>query len=147
MGFRISWREKFEHLFSRMSLPLFLKLVIWLCQVLVAAHRILVSWCRILHAVRAPECLGSVVVAGRLCYWHVGSCFPNQALQGGFLTPGPPGKSHVTTFKQCFMFHKTPSCMLKGRWSLRLVKLFLSCCLRKLGTLLRYKKSYSLHEE
>ena len=68
-------------------------------------HRVLVVACRLLSscAVQAPECVGSVVaahglscpMAGRILVARPGIERASPALEGGFLTTGPPGKSLI----------------------------------------------------
>ena len=84
----------------------------WLHWVLVAAHRIFVAACRLFVAAhgllfscgtQAPEHMGSVVAArGLSCPAACGILVPrpgikpaSPALEGGFLTTGPPGKSQI----------------------------------------------------
>ena len=86
--------------FSFLSFFLF----IWLHQVLVAACKIFIASRGLLCSscgARALECTGSVAVARRLsCLTARGILVPrpgiepvSPALEGGFLTTGPPGKS------------------------------------------------------
>ena len=86
---------------------MFIYLFIWLCRVLVAACRLLCSC-----GARALECAGSVVVACELsCPVACGFLVPwpgieptSPALEGGFLTTGPRGKSVIISFdgRSCF---------------------------------------------
>ena len=75
-------------------------IIIWLCRVLVLAHGVFCcgTW--------APEHMGSVVaVHGLSCPVACGILVPqpgikpaSPALEGGFLTTGPPGKSLFSIF-------------------------------------------------
>ena len=82
---------------------LFIYLFTWLHQVLVAACGLFVAACGLLSScgTQAPEHVGSVVAAcGLSCPTACGILVPqpgiepaSRALEGGFLTTGPPGKS------------------------------------------------------
>ena len=84
-------------------------LLIWMHRVLVAAHRIFSASCGTFSCTAQSLqlwCVGSVVVTcGLCCSVACGILVPQPgiesmypALQNGFLTTGPPGKSH-TVFK------------------------------------------------
>ena len=82
---------------------IYLFIYFWLHQVLVVARRPFVAVCRLLSScgAQAPKRAGSVVVAhGLSCPVACGILVPrpgiepvSPALQDGFLTTGPPGKS------------------------------------------------------
>ena len=74
---------------------------IWLCWVLVGMQDLLLRCTYYLVVARVPECMGAAAVAHTLhCPKACGILAPqpgteplSPALQGGFLTTGPPGKS------------------------------------------------------
>ena len=120
---------------------LFIYLFIWLHQVLVAACRIfvvayrifrcdtrafsLVAVCGLLPScdARAPECAGSVVVAARRlsCLTVCGILVPqpgiepaSRALEGRFLTTGPPGKSLTLFLDVMILCTENPNDSIKN---------------------------------
>ena len=87
-------------------------LFIWLRRVVVAAHGIFIAAsfvvaCGLLSScgVQALECTGlSCPMACGILFPRPGVNPASPALEGGFLTTGPPGKSCLCSFFVCLFF-------------------------------------------
>ena len=113
-------------IFIYLSIYLSIYLFIWLCWILVAARGLFIAARGLFVAARgrfvaarglfvaargllsscgawAPERVGSIVAACGILIPQPGIEPTSPALEGGFLTPGSPGKSHAIHFLQFFL--------------------------------------------
>ena len=99
---------KIIYLFSHWVLAVAHRIFLTVCGVFCSKAWALLFWCTgfSLVVVQGLEHAGSVVVAcGLSCLWAYGNLVPQTGIQlmsptleDGFLTAGPPGKSHILSY-------------------------------------------------